>query len=184
MGGLPGKSEQVARVHAGLIRRVVIAAGSRERVPDLEDLLRVSADNGWHALVAAIRRILAGARDPAAFRDLDDEDSLIVQHILAGIQNPDTLPDEGDFSDPTLAGPGLAAIVHAAATGDVHALRLLGDMAEQLGAGGGQLARLGSILRPLVNGERDAERLCDGMDGKGQALVQAILAELTRLESH
>jgi len=39
-------------------------------------------------------------------------------------------------------------------------------------------------IRPLIDGERDANRLCQGMDAQGERLVLSILEELGRLEAH
>ena len=48
---------------------------------------------GWTNL-AAIRRILAGERDADALcESLDPEDSMIVEAILAGIEDPSSLQD-------------------------------------------------------------------------------------------
>ena len=48
----------------------------------------------------------------------------------------------------------------------------------------GDMARLAGILRPLVQGERDADRLTDGMGPDGEKLVLLILQELARLDTH
>ena len=82
-----------------------------------------------------------------------------------------------------MAAPGLADIIHAASAGDAQALQLVASMAEQMSHVGGDMARLASIIRPLVNGERDPERLCREMSAQGQSLVLAILAELGRLRA-
>jgi hypothetical protein len=49
---------------------------------------------------------------------------------------------------------------------------------------GGSMARLAGVVRPLINGERDPDRLCRGMDGQTQQLVLDILTELGRLDAH
>lgn len=46
------------------------------------------------------------------------------------------------------------------------------------------MRRLAGIIRPLINGERDPNRLCKGMDANGEQLVRDILSELGRLEAH
>jgi hypothetical protein len=46
------------------------------------------------------------------------------------------------------------------------------------------MARLGGIMRRLVNGERDPDALCKGMGARGESLVLSILAELGQLEVH
>jgi hypothetical protein len=55
-------------------------------------------------------------------------------------------------------------------------------MAEQMSRVGGPMARLASVIRPLLNGERDPHELCKGMDEKTEQMVLAILAELKKSE--
>ncbi|MFN2308621.1 MAG: hypothetical protein ABR553_02640, partial [Gammaproteobacteria bacterium] len=171
MPTLPEKTQQILQAHAGLIHRVVIACQNRARVPDLEDILKQASDNGWTALVAAIRTVLAGQREIGAFRHLDEEDFTLVESILRGIQNPATLPDLGTDFDPGMAAPGLASLIHAARAGNLEALQLIANMATQMLQAGGDMARLAGLIRPLVTGERDADKLCQGMGDQGQALV-------------
>lgn len=184
MPTLPEKSQQIVHAHAGLIHRVVIACQNRAIVPDLDDILKQAADNGWTDLVAAIRRILAGQREAGAFRHLDEEDFTIVESILLGIQNPATLPDLAQEFDANMAAPGLASLIHAARGGSLEALQLIANMAQQMLQAGGDMARLAGIIRPLVTGERDADKLTQGMGEKGQQLVLGILRELARVEGH
>jgi hypothetical protein len=49
---------------------------------------------------------------------------------------------------------------------------------------GGSMGRLAAVVRPMIDGERDPDRLCKGMDAQAQQLVLDILAELGRLEAH
>ena len=75
-------------------------------------------------------------------------------------------------------------MIHAAATGNSQALMLVSNMAEQMSTVGGSMSRLAAIIRPLINGERDPDRLCAGMDAEGEQLVLQILSELGQLEAH
>lgn len=177
------KRDQILQAHAGLIHRVAIACQNRDLVPDLEEILRQAEENEWTALVTSIRRILDGERELSAFRHLDDEDQTIIESILMGIQNPRTLPDLNAEIDPNLAAPGIASLVHAARTGNTEALQLIANMATQMMKAGGDMARLAAIVRPLVTGERDPDKLCQGMSSKGEQLVQQILDELDKLET-
>ena len=115
---------------------------------------------------------------------LDDEDSVIVHSILRGLQNPATLPDLTEGVDGAMAAPGIAAMVNGARRGNLETLQLLGSMAQQMLQAGGDMARLAGILRPLVQGERDADKLTAGMGIEGQKLVVAILDELAKLDTH
>lgn len=184
MSSAPEHIEQIRQAHAGLIHRVVIAAQNRAMVPDLDEVLRQAETNGWRQLVAAVRRILKGERALNRLRPLDEEDEVIVSAILMGLQNPSTLPDLGAAFDAGMAAPGLAALIHAARQGRIEALETIATMAAQMLQAGGDMARLAGNIRPLVKGERDPERLTQGMGDKGEQLMLGILRELARLEGH
>ena len=180
----PDKRQQILATHAAFVRQVVEFADDSARARDLETLLQRAADNGWGALVAALRAILKGRRDAAALQGLDEEDRVLAEAVLRGLQNPATLPELQQAPDAALAAPGLAHLIHAAATGNAQALVLVGNMADQMRKVGGDMTRLAGRLRPLINGERHAERLCQGLGAQGQQLVLRILDELARLEAH
>lgn len=181
---IPDREHQIIQAHAAFICQVVEfiqqpGAGTR-----LEALLGSAADNGWHALAAAVRQFARGRRDLGRLEGLDDEDRVIAEAILRGLQDPRSLPDPQQKADPTLAAPGLAHMIHAAAHGNVQALSLIGQMAEQMSRVGGDMSRVAGVIRPLINGERDAERLCAHLDTRGQQLVLQILDELGKLDLH
>ena len=178
------RSDQIAQSHAPLILAVVQACQNPGLRPGLEPALKASADNGWQELVRAIRRVLDGERSPALLMALDDEDQAIIETILRGLQDPATLPAPEATADATSAAPGLAGIIHAAAHGDHGALEWLGEMAEQMQKTGGDMARVGAILRRIMDGEREPELLCKGMGAAGEKLVLDILSELGRLQTH
>ncbi len=184
MSQLPPKTQQIVQMHAPLIVAAAQCAASGNIPPEFEQALQTSAANGWTDLVAAIRRVIAGERSTAILGPLDEEDRTIVEAILRGIQDPATLPDPEAAPDASLATPGLAQMIHAARCGHIHALHLLGDMAEQMTAAGGDMARLGGIMKRLVDGERDADKLTKGMDAQGASLVVSLLEELAKLEAH
>ena len=184
MATLPEKDQQIVDAHTGLIHRVVIAYRNRDMVPDLEEILAQAEQNGWIQLVAALRKVLAGNRSETLLNSLDDEDRVIVSCILRGLQNPDTLPDLGKPVDGSMAAPGIAAMINGARSGNLETLQLLGGMAQQMLRAGGDMARLAGSLRPLVQGERDADKLTEGMSAEGEKLVLAILEELGKLDRH
>ena len=80
-----------------------------------------------------------------------------AEAILRGLQDPATLPDPEHKADPTLAAPGLAHMIHAAGRGNVQALTLVSQMAEQMSRAGGDMARIAGAIRPMINGERDPD---------------------------
>lgn len=181
---VPNRTEQVIQTHAELIVNVVEACHNRDRRERLNPVLEAGEAYGQLKLVAAIRQILDGAREVGLLQGLDGDDVVIVEAILRGLQDPQTLPDPNAKPDPTAAAPGLAHMIHAAAHGDAQALEMLGHMAEQMTPVGGDMARLGAIMRRMVNGERDSEKLCETMSASGESLVVSILEELAQLELH
>ena len=184
MTTLPEKSQQILQAHAALIHGVVMACQNRALLVQLEPVLKMSEENGWSGLIAALRKVINGRRDISVLGGLDEEDRVIVEAVLRGIQDPTTLPDPLAKAEATHAAPGLASMVSAASRGDVPALQALGNMAEQMLPVGGDMARLGGILRRLINGERDPDVLCKGMGGQGRSLVLSILDELAKLNAH
>ncbi len=82
------------RQHAALILGTVVAIHDPKHRQGLEQALPALEQRGWTKLVAAIRRILAGERDADTLcAELDTEDSMIVDTILAGVADPSTLSD-------------------------------------------------------------------------------------------
>ncbi|MCW8853574.1 MAG: hypothetical protein OQK76_08745 [Gammaproteobacteria bacterium] len=180
----PERQQQVLQVHAGLVVTIVKALNDPSLMPNVEQVLKISEENGWVQLVAAIRKIIKGDRDNSLLNGLDEEDGIIVDAILKGIQNPSTLPDPEQQADPAMAAPMLAQLIHDASRGDANALSMLGSMAEQMSNTQGDLARFSTLLKPLVDGERNTDMLCDKIGPQGESLVVSILAELAKLEAH
>jgi len=183
MPSLPDREQQILAVHGAFIRQLVEFSRMPDRQQDMQTLLASAEHNGWQALVKVLRPILAGQRD-INLLGLDEEDRVIAETVLRGLQNPDTLPKLVERPDPTLAGPGLAAMIQAAASGDARALQLVADMAEQMSKVGGDMSRVAAVIRPLINGERDPDRLCKGMSTQGEQLVLDILRELGQRDVH
>lgn len=175
------RKEQIRTVHAGFIHAVVEVCNGRRQMSELETVLGAAHQNGWEDVVAATRRIAAGSRDASMLDDLDDEDAAIIEAILEGLRNPDTLPELDRRPEARHAAPGLASIIHSASRGDTEALRALGAMAEQMSAAGGDMAHLAAALRPLLNGDRDIDSLGEKMGPTARTLLSSIVDELNRL---
>jgi hypothetical protein len=152
--------------------------------PDLEQVLQQAEANDWKQLVSAIRSIMAGTRDESLLSGLDDEDRVIVESILLGLQDPTTLPDLQTDIDSTMAAPGIAGLVHASRNGNAQALQIIGSMAKQMLAAGGDMSILAGRIRPLVEGERDTGKLTEKMGEKGRKLMLEIVEELLKLEAN
>jgi len=180
----PDTNEQILQSHSGLIHRVVMHCNNPGSVPDLEQVLQQAEQNDWTQLVATIRNIISGNRDESVLTGLDDEDRTIAEAILQGLQDPNTLPDlQADF-DSSMAAPGIAGLVHASRNGNAQALQIIGNMAKQMLQAGGDMGILAGRIRPLVEGERDPDKLTEKMSDKGQKLMLDIIEELLKLEAN
>ena len=180
----PDKQQQIIQTHAGLILAVVQCVQNSDLRPQMDQALAISEQNGWGRLVAAIRKILNGSRDESLLNGLDDEDVVIASAILQGLQDPNTLPLPDNEPDATLAAPMLATLINDARRGDHNAVIMLGGMAEQMSMVGGDMANIGAIMKDMIDGERDADKLCNKVGPQGESLIVQILAELGKLEVH
>ncbi|WP_455199216.1 hypothetical protein [Kaarinaea lacus] len=181
MAMIPERDQQIRQAHATLIHQVVKACQNEDAAIELESVLEVALQQGWSDLVSTIRKIVKGSRDESLLNPLDEEDTVIIRSVLDGLRNPATLPEVDQQGDPAMAAPGLAQIIHAAATGDAQALQAVSMMAEQMTAAPGDMARIGGNMKRLVDGERDPDVLCKGMGVMGEQLMLNLIQELNKL---
>lgn len=184
MTSIPEQKEQIRLSHAILIHQVVHACQNDTAKQQLKPMLDMATQQSWHTLVKAINDIVAGQRDEKLLINLDDEDKVIVESILMGLQNPATLPDVEQQADPTMAAPGIASMINAASRGDASALQAASFMAEQMTNTQGDMRQLGGIMKRLIDGERDPDVLSKKMTENGTQLVMQILDELGKLSTH
>ena len=130
-----------------------------------------------------LEQILAGARDESLALGLDDEDRIVVESVLQGLQDAATLPSTQNRADPSFAAPGIAGVVVAAQRGDTQALEWLGQMASQMQRAGGEMARLGACLGPLSQGKMDVDRLSKGLGASTRSLLRQIVDEMHKLHA-
>lgn len=178
------RKEQIIQSHAGVIVQVVQTVQNPTLMPQMEEVLKLSEKNGWGDVVTVIRKVLDGSREVSLMQGLDEEDSIIIEAILNGIQNPSSLPDPNKKADASMAAPGIAHMVFEASKGNVQALEIVSQMAEQMSGAGGDMKNLGGIIRKLINGEREPKNLSKGMGAQGRQLVDSILEELSKLSGH
>ena len=180
----PEKAAQILQTHASLVLAVVQTIHNPEYKPQLDQVLQQSAQNGWQDLVNVINKIVAGNRDQSLVNGLDDEDAVIVDSILRGLQDPQTLPSSEQTGDATKSAPLLARLINEARRGDHNALAMLGSMAEQMSQAGGDMANLGAVIKDMIDGERNIDKLCSRMGVQGESLITQIVTELGKLDSH
>lgn len=180
----PDKKEQILQTHASLVVAVVETIHNKDLRPHLDTILQQSAQNGWQGLVNVINKILSGNRDQSLINGLDDEDVVIVDSILRGLQDPNTLPKVEQSGDATQAAPMFARLIDEARRGNHNSLSILGSMAEQMSNAGGDLANLSAVVKNMIDGERDIDKLCTRMGPQGESLVTQIISELAKLDSH
>ena len=186
---LIAESTRVARIREqwGDVVRAVIAAcqGDADAAAQLAPFLdEMSQKDDWRALVAILRRILAGERDPMALLPgLDNTDIVVAGDVLRGLgvdvplAGQDEQDDGGDMVtlDDFLnmvaqacrpgAPPGLAERLYNATRG----------MATQPNAPSG-VRELGRILNAILSGERapDLVALPPELADKVRGVLQAI----------
>lgn len=180
----PDKREQILQTHASLVQAVVQTIHNMDLKPHLDQILQQSAQNGWQDLVNAINKIIAGSRDQSLINGLDEEDAVIIDSILRGLQDPSTLPEVEQSGDASQAAPMFARLINEARRGDHNALSMLGNMAEQMSRAGGDMANFSAIIKDMIDGERDTDKLCTRMGAQGESLVTQILGELAKLDTH
>jgi len=166
-------------MHADFICQVVNSSHSGD-LATFAQLLTQAEQSGWGSLVKAVRKIADGQRDMSLLGGLDEEDYVVAEAIMRGMQNPATLPDPAQKADPAVAAQGLAGMIREAGSGNAQALVLVSEMAVQMKRAGGPMGALASVIRPLINGERDPDLLCKGKDERTRSLIMDILAELNR----
>jgi hypothetical protein len=180
----PEKVEQILQTHASLVLAVVQTIDNPQFKPQLEHILQQSSQNGWADLVKVINKIVAGNRDQALLNGLDDEDAVIVDSILRGLQDPSTLPSSEQSGDASKAAPMLARMINEASRGDHNALSMLGAMAEQMSRAGGDMSNLSAVVKEMIDGERSIDKLCTRMGVQGESLITQIISELAKLDTH
>ena len=180
----PEKTEQILQTHASLILAVVQTIHNPELKPQLDMVLQQSAQNGWQDLVNTINKIVAGSREQSLVNGLDEEDAVIVDSILRGLQDPSTLPSSEQTGDASKAAPMIARLINEARRGDHNALSMLGTMAEQMSRAGGDMASLSAVIKDMIDGERSIDKLCTRMGAQGESLITQIVGELGKLDTH
>lgn len=179
---IPPKQQQIIQSHAAMIVMIVQATQNPSILPQLNTVLKATEKNGWVALAKAIRAIVAGERSPRRLLGpLDAEDSTIITAVLHGIQNPQSLPDPNKKSDASAAAPAIAQMIHMTAQGNAQSKIMLAGMTDQMRLAGGDMARLSSMMKRLIEGERDANILCQGMGDKGEKFILSIIEQLDKL---
>lgn len=180
----PEKTQQILQTHASLIIAVVQTIHNPDLKPQLDQVLQQSAQNGWQDLVNAINKIVAGSREQSLINGLDEEDVVIVDSILRGLQDPSTLPSSDQTGDATKAAPMIARLINEARRGDHNALSMLGNMAEQMSRAGGDMASLSAVIKDMIDGERSIDKLCTRMGPQGESLITQVVNELGKLDTH
>jgi hypothetical protein len=179
---LEGASEELNQEDAILIRMVVEAVHFPEYLSLLNEHLAQAEEAGWSSLVNAINNILDGERNLAKFDHLDDEDRKILIGILRGLDDVSDLPDAAKAVDPQKTGLKIATLVLAVRCGNAQAGQSLSAMTSVMRGMGGDMEHVGIALVHIINGERDADRLCNSAGPTGTMIIRRILEELDKRE--
>jgi len=176
--------EQILKDHIQLIHRVVMHCCEPNSVADLEHFLRQAEENDWRKLVEVIRRIISGNHNRSLLHDLDEEESIIIESILNGIEDPHTLPPVPVDLNSDMAAPGIASLIHATMQGSAESQNIITNLTKQMLDNGGDVAIIAGSIRAMIEGERDLNEFTAVMSDQGQKLISGILTELTILEAN
>jgi hypothetical protein len=181
--------QETLRRHGDLIKSAVAAVADPSKRPPLEDAMARRVEHNWTKLVEALRRILDGERDEVVlYAYLDREDSVIVQAVLHGIADPESLkaiPSAEPGIDKRASHQlerHLPLISRVVAAGNQPELRSQLDpvLEEMQRHGWGSLV---ASLRRIVDGERSANALLDGLDEEDTLIISAVLIGLESPEA-
>ena len=164
------------------IAAIVAAVGgdldAAEAIDGLLDQLANTRD--WATLVAAVRAILAGQRDPdRLLAGLDPIDTAIVARTLDALAGRVTLnpaPAESPPSPEELV-QALAGAIAAAVRGDPDATDAVNQQLDEWAAST-DWAALAAALRRVLAGERDHQQLLADLDDVDTRIVEAVLSQL------
>jgi len=175
--------EEVLRDHSTLIHRVVMQCNEPGSVTDLEQILQLAEENDWHKLVATIRNIMSGNRERALLHELDEEESIIIESILNGLEDPGTLPTVAADLNSALAAPGIASLILASMQGNAETLSIISNLTQQMQDSGGDYSNIAKGIKTMIDGERDLAKLTADISEQEQKLLADILTELTAIEA-
>jgi tetratricopeptide (TPR) repeat protein len=179
--------QETLRRHGGFVKGMVAAIFDPTTRPALDEVLAKRVEDGWTKLVETLRRVLDGERDEDALCEpLDFEDSAIVGAVLRGIADPASLKT---ITSPESAAKGdenadqvaqllekhsqlIAAVVTVAGKPEIRPQ--LDPILQKLeGNGWGSLV---SVIRRIIEGERNPEALLAGLDAQDTLITGTILA--------
>jgi hypothetical protein len=175
--------DEILRDHSTLIHRVVMHCNKPGSVADLEQILQLAEENDWNKLVATIRNIMSGNRERALLHDLDQEENIIIESILNGLEDPGTLPTATADLNSALAAPGIASLIHSSIQGDSASLNIISNLTKQMQDSGGDYSNIAEGIKTMIDGERDLAKLTADISEREQKLLAEILTELTAMEA-
>jgi tetratricopeptide (TPR) repeat protein len=179
-------SQETLRRRGALITSVAAAVADPSQRSALEAALTGTVERGWTNLVEALRHILDGERDEDVLCEpLDGEDSHIVMGVLRGITDPEYLKEipstEPAGDDGQAADLSQRLQKHLPLIGAVAAAINQPELRSQLDPVLRQMEQHGwsnlvASVRRILDGERSADALLDGLDEEDALIVGTILA--------
>jgi tetratricopeptide (TPR) repeat protein len=178
--------QETLRRHGALVKGVVTTVADPAKRPALEQAMAGMFERGWTRLVEALCHVLDGERDEDALCEpLDREDSMIVQSVLRGIADAESLNDipsseraEEDAQATDRAErlekhlPLVRAVV--AAVNQPELRPQLDPVLQQMEQNG--WSNLVACIRRILDGERSADAALGGLDEEDALIVGTILA--------
>jgi len=150
---------------------------------DLEQALQLAEANDWQKLVATIRNIMSGNRGRTLLQNLDEEETIIIESILNGIDDPATLPAVTADLNSDMAASGIASLIHASMQGNTESANVIDSLTTQMSNTGSEYATIAVSIKKMIEGERNLEILIENISEQGHNLMTDILTELKTLET-
>ena len=182
--------QETLRRDGDLIRAVVAAVVDPSQRPVLEEAIAGVPEGGRTRLVASLRRILDSERgEDALCEPLDGEDAVVVQAVLRGIADPESLkaiPSAGPAAENAQAADvALRLEKHLPLVRAVVAAINQPELRPQLDAILQQMEQHGwsnlvASIRRILNGEGSADALVGGLDEEDTLIISVILAALEK----
>ena len=119
----------------------------------------------------------------ALLQGLDEEEKIIIEAILNGLEDPGTLSTVSADLNSAMAAPGIASLIHASMQGNSESINIISNLTKQMLDAGSEYAFIARCIKRMIEGERDLAKLTTDISEQEQKLITEILTELKTLEA-
>jgi hypothetical protein len=116
-----------------------------------------------------------GNRERVLLHELDEEENIIIESILNGLEDPGTLPTVTADLNSALAAPGIASLIHASMQGNPESLNIISDLTKQMKDTDGDNSNIAESIITMIDKEHDLAKLTADRLEQEQILLADIL---------